>query len=731
LRLWQSFGLAILVVLAFPHASFSSSTPPADSTQAKNILILYAFSDPHIFAPVDSFKSAVRERVPGPVNFFVEYMESQRLEDPGYEKSLSETFRHTYGGQHLDVVIVATIPALQFAMAHRQELFPGVPIVFNHIDARRVPKQGVWPGITGVTETVDVHGSVDLVFRLQPDTHNVAVIAGTTGYEKYWLGVLHRELSSRSENVKVLDLVGLPSNELMQRVSQFPPHTAVFFLLTPQLSAQPVLGTYELIEEIGRRVPTYCMFFPNYCIDREGIGGSFADLEEQNVKTAELVARIFSGEKPENIPVVHDSGARTVADSRQLTRWKLSESRLPPGSIVLFRPPSAWQQHKLLILVSAAVIVFQLLLILGLLRERSGKRRTVIRLTESEERFRVMADSAPTLIWMTDVNGGFTYLNQRTLDFTRAAPDALRNGGWQSFIHPDDLRGVLETNASALRRREGFSKEFRLRRHDGVYRWMFDVSAPRLRKDGSFAGFIGSIIDISDQKTATEALTKLGGRLMEAQETERNLIARELHDDICQRLAMLSCKIENAMEHPASSSEGHHDDMKEIWDQCSNLAGDVQKLSHELHSSILDHLGLAAAADNFCAEFSQQHDVRVEFTQQSVPNSLSRDASLSLFRILQETLRNAFKHSGVRLFHVCLAGTPCELTLQVRDQGIGFDVRKARVNGGLGLISMQERVSLLHGSVVIESSPHQGTKIEVSIPLGESGVETAKKASAG
>jgi signal transduction histidine kinase len=171
--------------------------------------------------------------------------------------------------------------------------------------------------------------------------------------------------------------------------------------------------------------------------------------------------------------------------------------------------------------------------------------------------------------------------------------------------------------------------------------------------------------------------------------------------------------------------------MKEIWDQCSNLAGDVQTLSHELHSSILDHLGLVAAADNFCVEFSQQHGVRVEFTQENVPNSLPRDISLALFRILQESVRNAFKHSGVKKFSVCLKGTPHEITLEIRDEGIGFDVQKKRANGGIGLISMQERVSLLRGAMVIGSSSHGGTKIAVSVPLAGSGVESEKKTSAG
>jgi PAS domain S-box-containing protein len=351
-------------------------------------------------------------------------------------------------------------------------------------------------------------------------------------------------------------------------------------------------------------------------------------------------------------------------------------------------------------------------------------------LKESERRFRVMADSAPTLIWMADADGEITYLNQRTLDFTGETPEALRNGGWQSLVHPDDLSRVLHANSTYLRVKAGFSKEFRLRRHDGAYRWMFDISAPRFGEDGSFLGFIGSVIDVTDQKSATEALEKLGGRLIEAQEKERSLIARELHDDICQRLAMLAVKIERTMDNQDMASGLRHQAMKDAWKQCSNLAGDVQALSHELHSSILDHLGLAAAADNFCQEFAKLHEVRVEFVQQNVPDSLPRDVPLSLFRVLQEALRNALKHSSVNRFYVCLRGTPAKVTLEIWDQGVGFDLQKAKANGGIGLISVEERVNLLGGSLMIESGVGLGTKIRVSIPLVESGATAEKRVAA-
>ena len=701
-----------------------------EASHEKNILILYSFSDAQLFAPLDSLKSAVRERVPGPVNFFVEYMETQRLEDPHYEEILSENFRSIYRAKRLDLVIVATYPALHFAMTHRDELFPGVPIVFNHINARRIPKQGVWPNVTGVTLTVDIQGTVDLILGLQPDTQNFAVIAGTPEFEKFWAEAVHRELTSRPGNVRVIDLIGLSTNDLMQRVSALPPHTVVLYLIMPRMSEQPVMGSYEVARAIGSLVPTYRLF-QHYCVDRAGIGGSIPDFDEQNVLTAALVARVLSGERPEDIPVMHDSRARPVVDWRQLNYWKIPESRLPPGSVVLFRPRTIWQDHKGLILGGLAVVILQLFLILRLLRERTRKNIKVAELKESEERFRVMADSAPTIIWMANVNGEKIYLNQRMLDFTGADPEALQDGGWQRFVHPDDLPRVLAQNSAALQHRNGFSKEFRLRRNDGVYRWMFDVGAPRFKEDGSFAGFIGSIIDVSDQKSAAEALELFGGRLIQAQEKERSLIARELHDDICQRLAILAFKIERTMDNRSMPSARQHEAMKEAWEQCSKLAGDVQALSHELHSSILDHLGLSSAAENFCQEFSKLHNVRVDFTQRNVTDFLPRELSLSLFRILQEALRNALKHSGVNQFYVSLEETPSEVTLGIHDQGVGFDPQTASLKGGIGLISMGERASLLHGRMTIDSDACSGTRIRVSIPRAQIYALATKKVAAG
>jgi signal transduction histidine kinase len=177
-------------------------------------------------------------------------------------------------------------------------------------------------------------------------------------------------------------------------------------------------------------------------------------------------------------------------------------------------------------------------------------------------------------------------------------------------------------------------------------------------------------------------------------------------------LALLSVEL----GHAARSSNGSANTLEEIRKHCSDIVGDVHALSHRLHSSKLDYLGISAALKGFCEEFAQQHDVTVEFTERNVPAQLPPDTSLCLFRITQEALRNAEKYSQTRSFEVELTGTDDEVRLEVRDRGAGFDVQAAKLNRGLGLVSMRERVNLVHGKFSIESRPGEGTKIVAVVP---------------
>jgi signal transduction histidine kinase len=279
-------------------------------------------------------------------------------------------------------------------------------------------------------------------------------------------------------------------------------------------------------------------------------------------------------------------------------------------------------------------------------------------------------------------------------------------------IHPDDRPNVLNIVGTALKTRQPFSYEYRLRRSDGVYRWMLDVASPRINGDGSFAGLIGSAVDITDQKLARQALEKVSRQLIEAQEKERRRIARELHDDICQRLALLAIELQRA-----DNPRGSPPRLEGIRKQCSDIANDLHAMSHQLHSTKLDYLGIAAALSGFCAEFSAQHEVKVEFRERDVPASLPEDIALCLFRVAQEALQNALKYSHSAEFAVELSGATGKVRLEVRDWGAGFDADHASRRNGIGLVSMQERVSLVHGRFSIESRPGEGTKISAVVPL--------------
>jgi PAS domain S-box-containing protein len=713
-RVWRtSVHRWFWVDLAFLALSWAACAA-APATE-KNVLLLDSFSDHS--EPVDSLKSELRARSPWPVNFYVEYLEGLRFDDKGYENSVFETLKHTYSGHKLDIVIARASPALQFALRHRDELFPGVPVVFWDVDAKRIAKQKIGPGVTGVTSTLDVRDTIDLALHLHPHTNTVAIVTENSKFEKYWLAVVHAELLRHQDKVREIDLVGLPTGQLLERVAALPPQTVVLFQEAPQGSVQPQMGTYDVLAWIGQRLPTYCIL-PELCLNHGGIGGVGADIFQGEAPlAAELASRVLSGERPENIPVVDGTVQQVRVDWRQLRRWNIAESALPPGSVVLYREPTLWVRYSIYIAPAVVLIVVQTILIVGLLWQRERRRKAEIVVRESEKRFRVLTNATPALIWMCDAEGKVTYVNERRLALTGLDPKAGYGDAWSGYVHPDDLRNFLDVLTRALHKHEPFSEEYRLRRHDGVYRWMFEVASPRVNGDGSFGGLIGSAIDITDQKLAQEALQKLSGRLIEAQEKERSRIARDLHDDISQKLALLSIELERATGRVYGSPAAAKHSLDEIQQHCMDIAQDVQSLSHRLHYSKLDSLGAVVAIRSFCRELAKQHGLIIDFRDENVPSNLPKDISLCLFRVAQEALHNAVKYSGASQFVVSLTATGNEVQLVVRDGGAGFDVEEAKRSHGLGLASMQERMNLVNGRLYVETRPGKGTKIVASVPV--------------
>ena len=339
------------------------------------------------------------------------------------------------------------------------------------------------------------------------------------------------------------------------------------------------------------------------------------------------------------------------------------------------------------------------------------------RIENSEERFRLIASTAPVIIWMSDADQQGTYINEAWTSLTGLPQEAALGDRWGQAIHPDDLDRCVETYTHGFNRREPFQMEYRLRRNDGEFRWIFAQGIPRYDAAGSFAGFIGSAIDVTERKEGEELLSSLSQRLIEAQEQERSRLARELHDDINQQIAVLVLSLEIAMKHLGGPPSALREQIGSAIDTATSLAADVQSLSHRLHSSRLQTLGLELAAREVCREFSERSGVVIQFRSADVATGVGAQVGLCLYRVLQEALQNAVKHSGATDIEVSLEIDGNAITLTVRDSGIGFEPAKAFKGKGLGLVSMKERLKLVDGKLSIEGHSPRGTTIRARVPL--------------
>ncbi len=225
------------------------------------------------------------------------------------------------------------------------------------------------------------------------------------------------------------------------------------------------------------------------------------------------------------------------------------------------------------------------------------------------------------------------------------------------------------------------------------------------------------IRDITERKMAEEALINLSGRLIEAQEEECRRIAREIHDDYNQRLAVLAIDLEELAENLGNADVGAGRRLHDLWSQVCELGADLHVLSHRLHSSTLESLGLVAGARAFCEEFTDYQEIETDFTYDNVPSDISGDAALCLFRILQEGLRNVKKHSGADRAEVRLEVAGGKLHLSISDHGKGFDSKVHSSQRGIGLRSMEERLRLLGGTLQIHARPMEGTRIDAWLPF--------------
>jgi signal transduction histidine kinase len=262
---------------------------------------------------------------------------------------------------------------------------------------------------------------------------------------------------------------------------------------------------------------------------------------------------------------------------------------------------------------------------------------------------------------------------------------------------------------------------------NGEIRWIRGRGRAEKTPQGSII-LRGAAVDITKLKLAKDAAHDLSQKLMNAQEKERARLARELHDDLSQSLALLSIQLHSAAS-KVRDPEALSSQLGNITTQIDRLSSDVHRISHELHPSKLEQLGLVAAVRGICREIGAAHGLKVDFRAENLPKKLPNDISLCLYRVAQESLQNVVKHSSASNALVELQLNRNELCLTVSDNGCGFDATASSNLDGIGLVSMKERLRAVDGTVQIESAVGAGTKVLVSVPFKEAQVSLPEIAS--
>jgi PAS domain S-box-containing protein len=369
--------------------------------------------------------------------------------------------------------------------------------------------------------------------------------------------------------------------------------------------------------------------------------------------------------------------------------------------------------------ISIQLLLFVLsvpFLFLSVLMQQQSWTESALR--DSEQRFRSLVDTVPVLVWISDPQGLCTFFSRPWLEFTGVPIEKQLGNGWSTLVHGEDRDRCVHEYLECVRRQASFNLEYRLLRHDGVYRWVFDHAVPRYGPTGKFIGHIGSCMDITERKGAEEALRRFPRELLNAQEVERQRIAQELHDDLGQRLVALGIGL-NGLSQQTVMNKNVRDGIESLRQQATEIITAIASLSRELRPVTLQVLGLAAGLRSLCEELTDPAGVNVVFTQHDELPDIPWTTAISLYRVAQEAVRNALTHSGSPTVNVAVGNSESCITVTIADTGCGFDYGNGNAPVGLGLTGMVERMKNVGGMLTIDSTFMNGTTVTAKVDLKE------------
>ena len=503
----------------------------AGAAEPKRVLLVQSFGSAAtpFTARLIAFETELIAKMGDSVDVDEVSLDMARYADRDIQEAIVNYLQKRQAKWQPDLVVPIGSSATIFVAKYRDRLFPETPILYV-VDRRLLPPGALEKNAAYVGQEIELPGLLADVLQVAPATKDIAVIVGTTPLEHYWYEAFQKAAEPLAGRIKFTYYNDLSFDQMKERVSTLPPDSYIIFLLLVRDAAGVTLNSDNALQRLHAvaHAPINSIF--DHQLGMGIVGGRLYQSEGVGKEAADVAVRILNGEPAPSIPSRLFERLPARYDWRELQRWKINEKLLPPGSTVLFREPTIWERYRAWVTAGVSIFILQALLISGLVFNLIRRRRAELSLAESEGRFQRMANAAPVMIWTAGQDKLCTFVNKAWLAFTGRSMEQELGNGWSEGVHPEDFENCVQTYAKAFDAREPFTTKYRLRRHDGEYRFITDNGAPRFGLHGNFRGYVGACVDVTDVLEKQKALSEFEERVALATEAahlgvwERDLV---------------------------------------------------------------------------------------------------------------------------------------------------------------------------------------------------------------
>jgi PAS domain S-box-containing protein len=755
--------LVLLCTLFLAVATTGACGADGQQERPWRVLLVHSFgsSAPPFTTHSTAFESTLKRELGTAVDLDEVSLDMARYAQPDMEEAFAEFLGKRMLAWQPDLVVPIGSPAGRFVAKFRDKLFPQTPVIYTGMDRRTLPADVFANNATFVGENFDLRGLVEDMLQLVPETNNVVVILGATPLERYWTEEFRQAFAPFMGRVKFTWVNDLSFDQMLDLVSKLPPHS---FVLLGLLMRDASGVTYNEDFALARlhavsRAPINGMF--QHEVGLGIVGGRLYQGELQGVESARVAARILRGEQASSFSPMFIGTRPPTYDWRELTRWRISESRLPPGSVVLFRQPTVWERFRWYVVGVVAVIATQALLIFALLFQR--RRRNLAELAQKKAQAEVQqkrdqmglaAEAANAAMWVWDVSADDLWMTEHGRSLFGFKPDArITFAATMDRVHPEDRAARESAIKRALETRGEYEIEYRLLEPDGVVRWINGRARCVEPNDGTGLKLFGISMDVTARKqaeaSAAQEREELRKKRAELEHVARVATLGELTTTVVHEIAQPLAAILVNSSAGIDFLDAPQPDLREARAAFSDICADTERTAEVIRRlrdmlkrdtpgfTSLDLNQLIRDVDRIVHRDAVAHKVTVELDLWPGVLLVKAD-NVQLQQVMLNLMLNAFSamdeahlNGARRLIVRTKLIDASNVLVELQDSGTGiapekleaiFDafVTNKRDGLGMGLAITRTIVERHSGKVWAANNPDRGATFSITLPISAS-----------